>query len=141
MFLKVVWSDQKHGKEGFPFKNEEVEKFLKVPKLDTTLSQVTIRSDLSEDTGSIRDAMDRKTESLLKKEWDANSSNMVPAFTAICVARNADFWIERLTKHLLQGNKSPEVLDSLSVIGKAVAFLADAADKSVKTSAKPGCPY
>lgn len=65
--------------------------------------------------------MDRKSESLLKKAWEANSSAMAPALAATCVARNADFCIEKLSRHSSQGNKSQDILDSLSVMGKAVA--------------------
>lgn len=123
----------------FPFKEEDMDKFLKVPKLDTALSQVTKRSDLSfKDIGSIKNVMDHKSEALLSRTWGANTSTMVPALAATCVARSADSWIERLNKHLSQGTKSEEVLDSLSVIGKAIAYLADAVVDSVRASAKTG---
>lgn len=118
-------------------KRGDEEKCLKVPKLDATLSQVTKRSDLSfEDSGAIKDVMDRRSESLLRKAWEANTSAMVPALAATCVARNAYFWIERLFDHLSQGTKTEEVVDCLSTIGKAVAYLVDAVVESVRASAK-----
>lgn len=50
---------QKSWNRRFPFKEEDVVKFLKVPKLDAALSQVTKRSDLSfKDTGIIKGVMD-----------------------------------------------------------------------------------
>lgn len=63
---------------------------------------------------------------------------MAPALAATCVARNTDFLIEKLSRHFSQGYKSQDILDSLSVIGKAVVFLADAAVDSIKASAKTG---
>lgn len=102
-----------------------------------TLSQVTKLSDLSfEDTGSIKDLMDRRAESLPRKAWKANTSAMGPALAAACLAWIADLWVEKLTKHLYRESEAGDVLDSLSVMGKAVAYLADAAVESARASAK-----
>ena len=96
-----------------------MERFFKNPKLDAPLSQVTKRS-------------------LLKKAWEANSASLGPALSATCVARNTISWMEKITKHLAQV-KSQDLQDTLSIIGKAVAYLADAAAvESMVTSAKTG---
>ncbi|XP_040215686.1 lamina-associated polypeptide 2-like [Rana temporaria] len=128
---------QKTWKRKYPFTQSVGEAFFKLPKLDAALSQVTKQSDLSfEDAGSIKDLMDRRAESLLRKAWEANTASMAPALAATCVARNADLWVEKLAEHLGQFTESEEILGSLSLIGKAVAYLADAALETAKASAK-----
>ena len=116
---------------------EDKEVFFKLPRLDAALSQVTKLSDLSfEDAGNIKDMMDRRAESLLRKAWEANSAALSPALAAACVARNTDIWVETLTEHLARNTEAEEVVESLTVIRKAIAYLADAAIESARASAK-----
>lgn len=62
----------KTWKRSYPFGEEEEDKFFKTPKLDATLSQVSKKSDLSfEDSGNMKDQMDRRFETLLRRAWDA----------------------------------------------------------------------
>ncbi|XP_077323067.1 uncharacterized protein LOC143956755 [Lithobates pipiens] len=127
----------KTWKRRCPFTEEDEEKFFKTPRLDASLAQVSKQSDLSfEDTGNIKDQMDRRAETILRRAWEANASAMSPALASACIARNADMWISKLIDHISQTSKSKEVLDSLEVVGSAVAYLADAAVETVRTTAK-----
>lgn len=103
------------------------------------MAKVSKQSDLSfEDTGNIKDQMDQRAETILRRAWEANAAGMSPALASACVARNADKWISQLIDHVSRTSKSEEVLDSLDVIGSAVAYLADAAVETVRTTAKSG---
>lgn len=127
----------KTWKRRFPFGEEEEQKFFKTPKLDAALSQVSKKSDLSfEDSGNLKDQMDRRAEALLRRAWDSNAAAMAPALASACVARNVDAWLGRLSNHVSKGSDSKEITDSLEIIGKAVAYLADAAVESVRNTAK-----
>lgn len=127
----------KTWKRRFPFGEEEEQKFFKTPKLDAALSQVSKKSDLSfEDSGNLKDQMDRRAETLLRRAWDANAAAMAPALASACVARNVDAWLGRLSTHVSRENNSKEVSESLELISKAVAYLADAAVESVRNTAK-----
>lgn len=49
------------------------------------------KKDLSfEDAGCIRDEMDRKAETPLRKAWDAGAAAMRPDMDSTCVARSMD---------------------------------------------------
>ncbi|XP_068108314.1 uncharacterized protein [Hyperolius riggenbachi] len=124
-------------KRRFPFKEEEESPWTKCPKLDAALAQYSKNSDLSfEDAGSLKDPMDRKADALLKRAWDAVSFSFKPAIASICLARNLVRWIEGLQNHLIAGTPHEKILESLPVISKSVAFLADAASENVRASAK-----
>lgn len=129
----------KTWKRRCPFSEENEEKFFKTPRLDASLAQVSKQSDLSfEDTGNLKDQMDRRAETILRRAWEANAAAMSPALASACIARNADTWVCKLMDHVSRTSKSKEVLDSLEVIGNAVAYLADAAVETVRTTAKTG---
>lgn len=80
--------------------------------------------------------MVRRSEMLLRWAWDANAAVMAPALASACVARNVDSWLTRLSDHVARGTRSKEVINSLEIISKAVAYLADTAVETARTTAK-----
>ena len=101
------------------------------------MSQVSKRSDLSfEDSGVLKEQMDSKTDSLLRKAWDASALSLGPAVASTCVARNLDVWVQRLDDLLSSDTPKEEIRESLPLIAKSVTFLADAAADSVKAAAR-----
>lgn len=120
----------------FPFKEEDASLWEKCPKLDAALSSVARSSDLSfEDAGSLKDAMDRKAEAYLRKAWDAGAANFEPAIASTCIARTLDLWLRQL-KILLESDTPKEELDSLTVLNKTVAYIADASAEAIRFSAR-----
>lgn len=70
----------KTWKRRCPFKQEDEDKFFKSPRLDAFLAQVSKQSDLSfEDTGNLKDQMDRRAKTTLRRAWEANAAAMSPA--------------------------------------------------------------
>ena len=60
-------------KRRFPFDENPEEVWNKVPKLDAPLSKVSKQSDLAfEDMSHLKDPMDRKTDIVLNRAWDAS---------------------------------------------------------------------
>lgn len=95
---------------------------FKILMLDASLPQVSKQSDLSfEDSGNISNQMDNRSESLLCRHWDVNTAAMAPALASACIARNMYAWVNR---------------PLVEAIGKAVAYLADAAVETVRATAK-----
>ncbi|XP_068127180.1 lamina-associated polypeptide 2-like [Hyperolius riggenbachi] len=124
-------------KRRFPFNMEEHESLFKCPRLDAPLSQCSKDTDLSfEDMGTLKDPMDRKAEALLKRAWDSTSFSFKPAISSVCVARNLDKWVRGLQERLEEGTPHARILESLPVIIKSIAFLADAATESLRAAAK-----
>ena len=126
---------QSKGHKRFPFQSEIEETFFKCPRLDAPMSQLSKRSHLSsENLLVLKEQMDRKADSLLRKAWDASVFSLGPAVASTCVARNLDVWVQRLDELLSSDTPKEEIGESLPLIAKAVAFLADAA--SVKATAR-----
>ena len=113
--------------------------FFKIPKLDAPLAQVSKQSDLSfEDAGNLKDPMDRRADSSLRKAWEANAAALSPALASVCISRNADSWISKLMEQVSQVPDSKESLETLQLIEGAVAYLADAVIETVRSTAKTG---
>ena len=129
----------KTWKRRCPFKEDVEDTFFKVPRLDAALAQVSRQSDLSfEDTGNLKDAMDRRADTSLRRAWEANAAALGPALASVCVARNTAAWTSKLLDHVASSSESGETRDSLQVIGTALAYLADAALETVRATAKSG---
>ena len=129
----------KTWKRRCPFKEEEESKFFKIPRLDAPLAQVSKQSDLSfEDAGNLKDPMDRRAETSLRRAWEANAAALSPALASACIARNANSWTSTLMDLVTQVTDSKDILESIQLIGSAVAYLADAAVETVRSSAKTG---
>ncbi|XP_040192193.1 uncharacterized protein LOC120926392 [Rana temporaria] len=106
---------------------------------DAPLAQISKQSDLSfEDTGNLKDPMDRRAETSLCRAWEANAAALSPALASACIARNANSWISKLMEHVSQGSDSKGILESLQLIGSAVAYLADTSVETVRSTAKTG---
>ena len=105
----------KRHKRRFPFQSEFEETFFKCPRLDAPMSQVSKRSDLSfEDSGVLKEQMDRKADSLLRKAWYASALALGPAVASTCVARNLDVCVQRLDDLLSSDTPPNRRLGSLS---------------------------
>lgn len=78
----------------------------------------------------------RRSETLLRRAWDANVAAMGPASASACVARNADAWVSRLVDHVSRGSKSKEVLNSLEVVGKGGSLSGRRSGRDCKNNRK-----
>lgn len=124
-------------KRRFPFDESPEAVWNKNPKLDAPLSKVSKQSDLAfEDMGHLKDPMDRKTDIVLKRAWDASMAGLKPALATSCVARNLEFWLSQLEEHLKPGTPRGELLKTFSMLFKATSFISDASTDSVKFTAK-----
>lgn len=46
--------------------------------------------------GVLKDAMDKRADSLLRKAWDSSLSNWKLAMASTVVARNREYWVDEL---------------------------------------------
>lgn len=98
-------------------------------------SQVSRRMELAfEDMGVLKDTMDKRADSLLKKAWDSTFARLKPAMASTVVARNLECWIETLKRHIEACTSRKELLESFPLMLKAVKYMADASAESVKMS-------
>lgn len=73
-------------KRRFPFAEADTASLTKCPRLEASLSTVSKHSDLAfEDIGTLKDPMDRKVETLLRRGWEAASTGFKLAITTTCV--------------------------------------------------------
>ena len=121
----------------FPFEEDTAHLWNKKPRVDAAFSQVSRRTDLAfEDMGVLKDAMDKRADSLLKKAWDSSTSSLKPAMASTVVARNLECWLEQLKGHVEAGTARKDLLDSFPLLLKAVKYMADASAESIKMSAR-----
>ncbi|CAJ0938625.1 unnamed protein product [Ranitomeya imitator] len=105
----------------------------KMPKVDVQVSRVTKKTALPfEDSSQLKDPMDRKIESLLRKSWDTSTNLLKTNVASTCVARSLFLWLRTLENHLSQGTSREEILNSPPLLQKATLFLADASAESVR---------
>ncbi|XP_018409532.1 PREDICTED: breast cancer type 2 susceptibility protein [Nanorana parkeri] len=124
-------------KRRFPFKGEDSEVWEKCPKVDASLAKFSKNTDLSfEDMGLLKDPMDKKGEALLRRAWEAAGAGFKPAVAVTCMARTLDVWLAQLKDHLNEGTDRATIVDSLPVLEKAVAYIADASMEAVRISAR-----
>ena len=86
--------------------------------------------------GHLKDPMDRKTDVVLKRAWDASMAVLKPAMATSCVAKNLKFWLAQLEEHLKAGTSREDLLKTFPMLFKATGFISDAATDAVKFSAK-----
>lgn len=124
-------------KHRYPFAEEDTgtQTWAKCPKVDTSLSRIANKSDLSfEDSGTLKDPMVKKAESLLKRAWEAGASHLNPVIA--CTARTLLLWLNQL-QELLEGDTPREqLLITMPTLTRAAAFVADASAEAVKTTAR-----
>lgn len=97
--VKREWKDSERApffsrllKLRFPFEEDSTHVWNKKPKLDAAFSQVSRNTDLAfEDIGVLKNYMDTRAESLLKKAWDSKFANLKPAMASTVVARNLEY--------------------------------------------------
>ncbi|XP_069802153.1 uncharacterized protein [Dendropsophus ebraccatus] len=122
-----------------PFGEEDTSKWEDIPKIDAQVAKTTKKSLLPfENSSQLKDPMDRKAESLLKKSWETVSYSLKNNVAATCVARALHVWVEQLEGHLNDKCPRQQIVDSLPLLKDATAFLADATAESIRFAAKDG---
>lgn len=86
--------------------------------------------------GILKDAMDKRADSLLRKAWDLTLANLKPAMASTVVAGNLEHWLEQLKAHIEAGTPRKDLFDTLLVLLKAVGYIADASTESIKMSSR-----
>ncbi|XP_072001164.1 uncharacterized protein [Engystomops pustulosus] len=127
----------KEFKNRMLFDPEETKVWDSVPKVDIPIAKVVKKTDLPfEDSTQLKDAMDRKSDCLLKKAWEASMAILKTNITTTSVSRTLFFWLGQLEDHLREGTSREEMLDSIPLLRSAAAFLADASAETIRFSAR-----
>ncbi|XP_077110328.1 uncharacterized protein LOC143766492 [Ranitomeya variabilis] len=141
--VKKEWDKQNRGflpsssKRRYPFSDEELNTWSKVPKVDAAVASTTKQSVLPvEDSGVLTDPLDRKAEALLKRSWEANTGAFRPAISSTCTARSLLVWMEQLEEQIRGRTSRESILPKFPLIKEAVAFLADASVDSLRLAAR-----
>ncbi|CAJ0925266.1 unnamed protein product, partial [Ranitomeya imitator] len=97
-------------KRRYPFEQEASSSWDSAPKIDVVISKVARKSSLPfENLGSLKEPLDRKTDSCLKKAWEASAGALRPAIAATCVARSLKIWIDNLEDQIVHMWGRPSV--------------------------------
>ncbi|XP_077116964.1 uncharacterized protein LOC143794011 [Ranitomeya variabilis] len=125
------------AKRRYPFSDEELSSWQKIPKVDAAVASTSKQSVLPvEDSGTLTDPLDRKAEALLKRSWEANTGAFRPAIASTCTARSLLVWTEQLEEQIRGGASRNTILSKIPLMKDAVAFLADASVDSLRLTAR-----
>ncbi|CAJ0944686.1 unnamed protein product [Ranitomeya imitator] len=129
--------ERKEIRRRYPFSDEDLNTWSKVPKVDAAVASTTKQSVLPvEDSGVLTDPLDRKAEALLKRSWEVNTGAFRPAISSTCTARSLLVWTEQLEEQIRGKTSRESILLKLPQIKEAVAFLADASVDSLRLAAR-----
>ncbi|XP_077135578.1 uncharacterized protein LOC143792936 [Ranitomeya variabilis] len=141
--VKKEWGKGQKGfvpipcKRRYPFDDEDMDSWAKVPKVDAAVASTSRRSSLPvEDAGSLSDPMDRKSDALLKKSWEACVTAFKPAISATCTSRSMLVWLEQLDQNIRNGVSREKLRASIPLIKGAAAFISDASVDSLRLAAR-----
>ncbi|XP_077125349.1 uncharacterized protein LOC143782116 [Ranitomeya variabilis] len=125
------------SKRKYPFNDEELISWTKIPKVDAAVASTSKQSALPvEDAGLLSDPLDRKAESSLKRSWEASTGIFKPSIASTCTARSMLVWIDQLDQQIEQGVSRQKLRDAIPLIRGAAAFMADASADSLRLAAR-----
>lgn len=111
--------------------------WTKTPKLDAAVAKASSNTELAfEGMGSLKDPMDKKVDTLMKKAWEACISGLRALAAANCVSRGLKFWLDRLQELLENNTPRADILKNLPVLKTSALFLADASLEGFRTMVK-----
>lgn len=123
-------------KRRYPFKEEEMA-WTKMPKLDAAVAKASSSTELAfEGVGSLKDPMDKKVDTLMKKAWEACVTGLRALAAANCVSRGLKFWLDQLQLHLENNTPRADILKNIPVLKTSALFLADAVLEGFRTMVK-----
>ncbi|XP_071967883.1 uncharacterized protein [Engystomops pustulosus] len=126
-------------KSRLSFGEEESKIWNSFPKVDVQVTKIAKKTDLPfEDSIQLKDPMDRKADSLLKKTWESSMWNLKSNIATTSVSRTLFYWLSELENHIKDGTPREILLETIPVLKSAAAFVADASAEGVRFSAKEG---
>ncbi|CAJ0962597.1 unnamed protein product [Ranitomeya imitator] len=141
--VKKEWAKGQKGfvpvscKRRYPFDDEDLAVWSKIPKVDAAVASTSRRSSLPvEDAGSLPDPMDRKSDALLKRSWEACVTAFKPAISATSTSRSMLVWLEQLDQNIKSGVSREKLRASIPLIKGAAAFISDASIDSLRLAAR-----
>ncbi|KAG8598633.1 hypothetical protein GDO81_002683 [Engystomops pustulosus] len=124
-------------KRKYPFDSEATSSWGCPPKIDVSITKIVHSSSRPvKEMDSLKDPLDRKADSLLRKTWESSTAAFKPIVAAASVTRAVLMWLSQLGGDVK--NKIPrEVLSSsIANIQKGAAFLADASVDGLRLLAR-----
>ncbi|XP_073444579.1 uncharacterized protein [Dendrobates tinctorius] len=122
------------SKRKYPYSDEELLKWTKVPKVDAVISSTSKQSAIPvEDAGLLADPLDRKAESSLKRSWEATTGIFKPAVASTCTSRSMLVWLDQQIEQKVSREK---LRAAIPLIRGAAAFMADASADTLRLAAR-----
>ncbi|XP_073412144.1 uncharacterized protein [Dendrobates tinctorius] len=125
------------SKRKYPFSDEELLKWTKVPKVDAVISSTSKQSAIPvEDAGLLADPLDHKAESSLKRSWESTTGIFKPAVASTCTTRSMLVWLDQLDQQIEQKVSREKLRAAIPLIRGAAAFMADASADTLRLAAR-----
>ncbi|XP_069839562.1 lamina-associated polypeptide 2, isoforms alpha/zeta-like [Dendropsophus ebraccatus] len=124
-------------KRKYPFDEIETEYWDRPPMVDPAVAKFCKGAFLPfEDTGVLRDPMDKKADGFLRKSWEATAALFKPVAATTSVARSVKMWLTDLESSIKDGTPRDELIKSLPSLANALDFMSDASDDALRLIAK-----
>ncbi|XP_073444360.1 uncharacterized protein [Dendrobates tinctorius] len=125
------------SKRRYPFSDEGLSSWSKVPKVDAAVASASKRLALPvEDAGVLKDPLDQKADGSLKRAWEAATGTFKPAIASTCTARSMLVWIDQLDQQIDQKISRDKLRAAIPLIRGAAAYIADASADSLRMAAR-----
>ncbi|XP_077129922.1 uncharacterized protein LOC143785132 [Ranitomeya variabilis] len=125
------------SKRRYPFENKDSEPWEKIPKIDGAVAKCLKKSSLPlEDSGVLKDPLDKKADGFLRHIWEASAGGLKPAIAGTCTARALMVWLQQIEDQLRDKVPRSDILANISLVQGAAAFLADSSADSARLTAR-----
>ncbi|XP_069833883.1 lamina-associated polypeptide 2, isoforms alpha/zeta-like [Dendropsophus ebraccatus] len=125
-------------KRKYPFDETETDRWDRAPMIDPPVSKITRNQGALpfEDTGTLKDPMDRRADSFLRKDWEAAAAIFKPMVASTSVGRSVKLWLEELESNIREGTPREDLLKAFPTIFGAVDFMTDASADTLRLAAR-----
>ncbi|CAJ0930442.1 unnamed protein product [Ranitomeya imitator] len=130
------------SKRRYPFEDKDSETWDKVPKIDGVVARSSKKLSLPlEDSGVLRDPLDKKADGFLRHTWEATAGGLKPAIAGTCVSRSLIVWLQQIEEQLKSKAPRDEILTNLTLAKEGLIFgganLVEAAPREIEGIGTP----
>lgn len=118
--------------------DEETTPWDRLPNFDVPIAKVSSKASFPfDDTGFLRDPMDKKAEGLIRKAWESFATAFKPNIASACIARCLLVWLNQLEPHFQNKVPCENLLSFISTIKKSSRV----GSRCPKVRCKICCPF
>ncbi|KAM4722898.1 BTB/POZ domain-containing protein 8 [Rhinophrynus dorsalis] len=121
----------------YPFAEEDISTWINPLKVDAAVAQISRRTTILLENGTtLRDPMEERTDSALKKQFSTIGHNLKSATAMACVFRVLRLWLTEFEEKIDSSVSRSRLLKEVATIKDAVSYSCDASLDNIRLMAK-----